>query len=741
MNDKPYLPRRYFALSDQWSSRAIVDHAGRPAKKALLTPDALSFGSVVAGNLSGVQKITLVNNGYLPLFVRGVQLAGDFVVSHNLPVDGWIPVDSTAEFQVQFRPQRVGVSTGGLYVSTDANGVNGYIGLLGNGLAAGVGIATLSASSLAFGSVKTGTVSTEKVITISNSGEEDLTVKSVTTSGQFKVVFDAPKVLTAGQSATMTVTFVPTTDGAKTGSITINHDGNGENLVNLTGTGASSTDLPIITISDGSITDLTSDASVTASSSSLTFSNTVVGSTSPVAQLVLTNSGGKDASITGLDITGSQFSLADGSAVVGSVVKAGSTLIVNVQMTPDSVGDFTGSLTITTDATVGNSIAIALSGSGTETVIVLERLHIEGNQFINESGNPVCLRSVNWFGMEGTNYTPHGTWIQPWKSIIDDIASMGFNCIRLPFSGDTTSDGRTPPASAIDSSVNADLVGLSALEILDLYINYCTAKGLYVVLDHHRRTAGDGADGSPIDSSYTMDAWKESWAVMANRYGQNSTVVGADLHNEPYSLTWDTWAGYAETCANYILSLAPDWLFFVEGVGTNNDGTTTWWGAAMKDVATRPITLSVSSKVAYSPHEYGQSVGSQSWLSKDGNSVANYPNNLYAVWDEMWGFIYKENIAPIWIGEFGGKFGVDGAGNNNQANGDVEKQWGATLATYINGDFNGDGVSDISSSQKGLSFAYWGYNPNSADTGGLVQDDWVTHQTTKLNLFSPILSE
>ena len=161
--------------------------------------------------------------------------------------------------------------------------------------------------------------------------------------------------------------------------------------------------------------------------------------------------------------------------------------------------------------------------------------------------------------------------------------------------------------------------------------------GVYVVLDHHLRQAGAGADGSPIDGSYTLQNWKDSWAVMANRYANHPAVVGADLHNEPYTLSWATWAGYVESCANYLLTLAPLWLYFVEGVGTNSDSTSYWWGGALKDAGGRPIVLTVPEKVVYSPHEYGQSVGTQPWLETDDTTVSGYPNNLYAVWRANWG--------------------------------------------------------------------------------------------------------
>ena len=62
------------------------------------------------------------------------------------------------------------------------------------------------------------------------------------------------------------------------------------------------------------------------------------------------------------------------------------------------------------------------------------------------------------------------------------------------------------------------------------------------------------------------------------------------------------------------------------------------------------------------------------------------------------------------------------------------------LVKYLNGDFDGNGVSNLPAGKLGMSFAYWSYNPVSGDTGGLVQDDWITPQTVKLNLINPLLA-
>ena len=735
MADKPYIPQPYFALSDQWSSRVITDQAGRPALRCTITPAALKFGVIKMGSISTVQTVTLTNVGYVPVAVSEIDLVGDFVVSHDMPATGIIPVDGVVTFEVQFKPLRIGIATGGLYIDTNVSKVREFIPLLGSGQASDTASASFSVTALDFSNVTINTTSASKTVVITNTGEETLTISAISVSGQFAASLTTPVTLDTGESATISVTFKPTSVGAKTGTLTVTHDGDGDTTVSLSGTGVTATTTPTISISNAVIEAVTESASVSASATSLSFSDTTVGSSSAALSLVLSNSGGTAASITGLSLSDPQFTFGSG-AVVGTTIPAGSSVTLRVLMTPASAGAVSGILAITTDAETGDSFTISLTGSGVAKKETLDRISISGNQFVDESGNPVRLVSANWFGMEGTNYTPHGTWSVPWKSVIDDIASMGFNSIRFPFSGDTTTTGRTPPTTAIDADANPDLVGLSSLAILDLYIDYCKTKGLYVILDHHRRTAGDGADGSPVDSSYTEADWQESWRVMASRYADDTTVIGADLHNEPYNLTWAEWATYAKNCAEYILTVAPKWIFFVEGVGTNSDNTQTWWGGALKDVATNPITLSVANKIAYSPHEYGQSVGSQSWLSTDSNAVTNYPNNLYTIWDSMWGFIYKNNIAPIWIGEFGGKFGVDGSGNTGVANGTYEKQWVQTLITYLNGDFDGNGTSDLTSGKKGLSCAYWCYNPNSADTGGLVQDDWVTHQTVKLDLLA-----
>jgi len=428
-------------------------------------------------------------------------------------------------------------------------------------------------------------------------------------------------------------------------------------------------------------------------------------------------------------------------------IPAGGSVTVTVRFTPTVAGSRTGALSIVSNA-ASSPNTVALTGTAVASgPAPLSRLSISGNQFVDSSGNKVRLKSVNWFGGESTNYIPHGNWIRRYTDMLSQMKTMGFNCIRLAFSGDTCSPGRTPPGTAFDATLNPEFVGQTSLQIYDLIIAWCQANSMYVVLDHHRRSAGAGTD-TGIVAPYSTTQWQADWVLLATRYAANTCVVGADVHNEPYVYTWLEWKALVEPLGNAILAAAPAWLIFVEGVGaftgTSNgvtyDNDNTWWGGQLMDVANNPITLSVPHKVVYSPHEYGQSVGSQAWLSTDSSPVTGYPAGIYTEIHKHWGYIYEQGIAPIWVGEMGGKFGLDGSGGATQPNGDVETVWMSTVIKVLNGDFAGTGTSQDTAGNKGMSACYWAYPPISGDTGGLVQDDWTTPQAPKLAVLAPFLT-
>ena len=130
----------------------------------------------------------------------------------------------------------------------------------------------------------------------------------------------------------------------------------------------------------------------------------------------------------------------------------------------------------------------------------------------------------------------------------------------------------------------------------------------------------------------------------------------------------------------------------------------------MRNAGAAPVRLNVPQLLVYSTHDYPSSLHAQSWFSDP-----SYPANLAGVWDANWGYLVKQNIAPVLLGEFGTKYQTDS-----------DKQWLSTLGSYV--------------STNGLSFAFWCLNPNSGDTGGILQNDWQTVDPNKQAALAGLLA-
>lgn len=464
--------------------------------------------------------------------------------------------------------------------------------------------------------------------------------------------------------------------------------------------------------------------------SSIEFPITAAVSGESTATVVLKNDGTDTAHINSIQIAQPFFQTNNGTQRLAP----GEFTQLTIKYKPQDISEHTGSLNV--DIGEGLKSLVTLKGVSKSA----NRVTVLGNQFIKTGGVPFRIKAVNWFGAESEVYAPHGLLSRSYKDVIDQIKSMGFNAVRLPFSGDICNNERTPSTGVINEALNPDLAGLNSIQVFDQLITYMNDQGLYIILDHHRRHAGDGADGYPVDETYTLAQWKASWLFMVNRYKHLDFMLGADLHNEPHFMEWGAWADLAENAGNAILAAAPHWLIFVEGVATH--GANSYWrGGELSGVADRPIQLSVAGRLAYSVHEYGISVGEQPWLAKDNAVPAQWPLNLYGVWRQHWGFIFEQNIAPIWIGEVGGKFGVDGSGNVvSDTNAQYERQWIYHLQRYMDGYYDGSTIRQLDGDDQGISFAYWSLNLTSSDTGGILQDDWLTEQSFKLELISMMLS-
>ncbi len=348
-------------------------------------------------------------------------------------------------------------------------------------------------------------------------------------------------------------------------------------------------------------------------------------------------------------------------------------------------------------------------------------LHTDGSQIVDADGNPVRLTGLNWFGAETATQAPDGLWSRSYRDMIDQVAGLGYNSLRVPYSNEMLASGAK--VSSIDYAKNPDLEGLSPLEVLDKVIGYAGDKGLRVILDRHRPEA---AAQSPLWFTETTpeSTWIRDWEILAEHFKGNPAVVGADLHNEPNGgdtpegACWGCgdqkrdWRLAAERAGSAIQQVNPEWLIIVEGVDAVEGGAPKgWWGGNLSGAKTAPVRLPVENKLVYSTHEYANSVFHQEWFDDP-----SFPENLPAHWDEQWGYLIKEDIAPVLLGEFG-----------STLEDPQDEAWLKALLEYL-----GTGPT-------GVSFIYWSLNPNSGDTGGILTEDWTGVDNKKQDILKPYL--
>ena len=322
-----------------------------------------------------------------------------------------------------------------------------------------------------------------------------------------------------------------------------------------------------------------------------------------------------------------------------------------------------------------------------------------------KGSDEVTLRGVSWFGFDTTDHALHGLWTgQTTTDFLDQVESLGFNALRIPIAPESLRvDTPLPGWTGVEDMV-------TSRELLEHLLDESHQRGLYVLLDHHTCSSAAGhLAASPLAcSGYTEDDWLDDLEDMAELSASYDNVVGIDLFNEPYGLTWSEWRSMSEAAAASVMSINPRTLVFVQGVGGDSSygENNPFWGENLYEAATDAPDIPVS-RLVYSPHTYGPSVYDQSYFSDP-----SFPDNMPAIWDEHFGHLVGAH--PVVPGEFGGR------------NTGEDAIWQEAFVDYM---------VDAEMS----SFFYWSLNPNSGDTGGILLDDWMTVDEGKLATLAPLL--
>ena len=310
------------------------------------SPSALSFGSVTDGSNSTL-SVTLTNSGTAPVTILQSAVSGTGFSSPGVAPSTTIAAGGTLAVQVTFAPTSATSYSGTLTVTSDASNSSLVVDLSGAGQALQ---ATLSASpaSLAFGNVNTGS-SVTQAVTVTNTGNGAASISNVSVAGAgFSVSgMTTPFTLTAGASATLNVTFAPTSAIGYSGTLTVTSNASNSSLgVPLSGTGIQPP-----------------QAQLSASPASVSFGNVNTGSSS-AQSVVIKNNGNASATINQIGASGAGFTLS-GAPVTPYTLAAGATISLNVTFAPTTVNTYSGTLTVASNASNSN-LTVPLSGTGTQ---------------------------------------------------------------------------------------------------------------------------------------------------------------------------------------------------------------------------------------------------------------------------------------------------------------------------------------------------------------------------------------
>ncbi|MGN0697357.1 MAG: cellulase family glycosylhydrolase [Ruminiclostridium sp.] len=370
-------------------------------------------------------------------------------------------------------------------------------------------------------------------------------------------------------------------------------------------------------------------------------------------------------------------------------------------------------------------------------------LHTDGNKILDKDGKQVWLTGVNWFGYNTGTNTFDGLWNSELKPSVKAIADHGFNLIRVPMSAELINSwaaGEYPQAN-YNNAYNTELNSMNSLQIFDYFLKLAEENGIKVMPDIH--SAETNASGHTVNLWYTDKVSAEDYYKalewMAERYKDNDTIIAYDLKNEPHGKPYEAdkaaiwndskadnnWKYVAETAAARILAKNPNVLIMVEGteiyptdINSNKDYHSTndddyyfnWWGGNLRGVKDFPVNLGkYQDKLVYSPHDYGPTVYQQPWFE----GSYDFDSLMRDCWQDNWFYIYKNNTAPLLIGEWGGFMK------------EPNLKWMTCMRRLI--------------SENHLNHTFWCYNANSGDTGGLVLDDFSTWDEEKYAFVKEVL--
>ncbi len=278
-------------------------------------------------------------------------------------------------------------------------------------------------------------------------------------------------------------------------------------------------------------------------------------------------------------------------------------------------------------------------------------LSTSGRYVIGSDGHRVKLTGVTWGGAYQDSMVCSGLDFLNRSAIAEQLASWGFNVVRLPFASTTVLGTSVLDPSTV--TANPDMAGMTPWQAYQSVVAALTSAGVMVIPNAHLMYRGwccslADTNGLWWNANHSYSEFLSVWQTVATTFKNNPMVVGYDLKNEPreatisgkiYNPAWGN--GNTQTdfrwlytqIGNAVQAIDNTKLIICEGLNSASDLT---------GVRSNPVTFSKSGKVVYSIHDYPQ-----------GHSATETVQNYYNTMLTNSAYLLNNGIAPLWVGEFG----------------------------------------------------------------------------------------
>jgi hypothetical protein len=262
-------------------------------------------------------------------------------------------------------------------------------------------------------------------------------------------------------------------------------------------------------------------------------------------------------------------------------------------------------------------------------------LTTRGNQILDKHGDPITLRGLQRFGLEGGTQNP-----LPTQAEIQQLSLWGANEVRISLGEQKWVHGFC--------EYQADYP-----KVVDRVVHWVTSRGMVALVNLHFSSVtrcGKGGLTPMADSPGAITFWQQ----VATRYKDNP-LVAFDLFNEPYGISSATWltGGSYDFDGQTVSSVGMQQLYqTVRGTGAENLVVI----SGLKYASIPPVQYVDGTNIVYGEHVYTCTDAPPPTCTKPNPYD---PSSLIDGWDEV------AKSYPVMITEFGWPNGDSGTYNAN----------------------------------------------------------------------------